>query len=236
MVYPGTIPSPGANTTTYTQDDYSSQDLGSLIESFQSPGGDRNIFAGVAGKRDHKFTAATPQRQVFGPLTNRAGAGGARNEFTPLLKSVHRSQMKSKVNGGIPVPEFLKPGARIGSSPMLPTGTPGGDARGDSTYRTEGEEDETISPAQGLPDSSVGSTPMGPRGGGGGAGGNVAPLGGDGLMTLREQEKVIDEIKKENFGLKLKVFFLNERLEKLGPEHNDAALKEVSVGPVVYWI
>ena len=73
-----------------------------------------------------------------------------------------------------------------------------------------------------LPESSVNSTPIQPiaRGGGG-------PLGAEGQLTLREQEKVIDEIKKENFGLKLKVFFLNERLDKLGPEFNDATIKEV---------
>jgi hypothetical protein len=219
MVYPGAIPSPGANTTTFSShDDYSNPDLGSLIDSFQSPGNDRDVLG--RGTKRGKITLATPQRQPFGSLTNRSVA--ARNEFTPLLKSVHRSAMKSKVGGvfgeGVPMPDFLKPGGRLASSPALPTGSP--DATEDYT-----RDDDTISPdGQNLPDSSgVASTPMVPRAGGSGG----APLGGDGLMTLREQEKVIDDIKKENFSLKLKVFFLNERLEKLGPEHNDAALKEV---------
>jgi hypothetical protein len=220
MVYPGAIATPGANTTTFNHDDYSNPDLGSMIESFQSPGGDRDLLTRAANRK----SMATPQRQVFGSLTNR---NATRNEFTPLLKSVHRTTLKQKVSGDrfgeVPMPDFLKPGAKLGSSPALPMGSP--DDTGDSTFRTR-EEDETVSPAQGLPDSSMGSTPMGPRVGGGGAG----PLGGDGLMTLREQEKVIDDIKKENFSLKLKVFFLNERLDKLGPEHNDAALKEVGSG------
>ncbi|KAG8833328.1 hypothetical protein FRC17_010860 [Serendipita sp. 399] len=45
-------------------------------------------------------------------------------------------------------------------------------------------------------------------------------------MTLREQEKVIDQIKKENFSLKLKVHFLEERLAQLAPDHIEAALKQ----------
>lgn len=76
-----------------------------------------------------------------------------------------------------------------------------------------------------LPESSVDTTPIAtlrPSNGGGGV------LTTDGQLTLKEQEKLIDEIRKENFSLKLKVFLMNERLEKLGPEYNEAAIKEVS--------
>jgi hypothetical protein len=229
MVYPGALPSPGANTTTYSsQDDYSNPDLGSMIDSFQSPGHNGNILGGggrgkaggkAGGGGGGKITVATPQRQPFNSLTNR---NAGRNEFTPLLKSVHRSGMKKKIGGvfdtAVPMPDFLKPGGRLPSSPALPEASP--DATEDYT-----RDEVTIGPVAALDSSEVGSTPMAPWMGGGDGGG--APLGGDGLMTLREQEKVIDDIKKENFSLKLKVFFLNERLEKLGPEHNDAALKEV---------
>ena len=38
--------------------------------------------------------------------------------------------------------------------------------------------------------------------------------------------KVIDELKKENFSLKLKIHFLNERLNQLAPDQIDVALKE----------
>lgn len=228
MVYPGAIPSPGADTTAFEgRDDFSNPDLGSMVESFQSPGRDRDVFARApaAGKRR---TLATPQRQVFGSLTNRhaaaAGGAAARNEFTPLLKSVHRSTLKQKIGRQ----DFSRP-SLAGSSPALPVGD-------STTFRTQDEDEEendTISPGHGLPDSSVGNTPLAATTGGGGAGADGAgPLGGDGLMTLREQEKVIDDIKKENFSLKLKVFFLNERLDKLGPEHRDAALKEVRTVPL----
>lgn len=38
--------------------------------------------------------------------------------------------------------------------------------------------------------------------------------------------QVIDEVKKENFSLKLKIYFLEERLSKLAPDQVDLALKE----------
>ncbi|KAG8930066.1 hypothetical protein FRC03_012953 [Tulasnella sp. 419] len=47
--------------------------------------------------------------------------------------------------------------------------------------------------------------------------------GGPTNLTLREQEKLIDEVRKENFDLKLKVHFLEERLTQLAPEHMVAA-------------
>lgn len=37
---------------------------------------------------------------------------------------------------------------------------------------------------------------------------------------------MIDDVKKENFSLKLKIYFLEERLAKLAPEQVDLALKE----------
>ncbi|GAA5840186.1 hypothetical protein JCM11251_005940 [Rhodosporidiobolus azoricus] len=56
---------------------------------------------------------------------------------------------------------------------------------------------------------------------GGGAGQN---------MTLREQEKVIDELKKDNFSLKLKLHFYTQRLDSLSPSSlNDAAKENVEL-------
>jgi len=208
MVYPSALPSPGGNNTTaysraddLSNADLNSADLSNMIDSFQSPSADHGILSRGGKRGNGKITLATPQRQPFGTLTNR------RNEFTPLLKSVHRSSIKRGVIGeGVPMPEFLKPGARLPSSPALPEDT------GDYSEQTGLE---TVNPS--AQESSVGSTPMAPRGSGGEAG---ASLVGDRLMTLREQEQVIDDIKKENFSLRLKLFFLNERL---GPEH----MKEV---------
>ncbi|KIY48219.1 hypothetical protein FISHEDRAFT_43578 [Fistulina hepatica ATCC 64428] len=47
-----------------------------------------------------------------------------------------------------------------------------------------------------------------------------------GALTLRDQEKHIDSLKKENFDVKLRVHFLEERLAKLAPDHIEAALKQ----------
>ncbi|KAG0266362.1 hypothetical protein BG011_002481 [Mortierella polycephala] len=53
-----------------------------------------------------------------------------------------------------------------------------------------------------------------------------ANTGKPAIMTLKEQEKAIDDLKKESLNLKLKVFFLEDRLAKLSPEHVEQALQE----------
>lgn len=55
-----------------------------------------------------------------------------------------------------------------------------------------------------------------------------ATLGGTkgSALTLRDQEKHIDNLKKENFNIKLRVHFLEERLASLAPEQTEAALKQ----------
>ncbi|CCO35736.1 hypothetical protein BN14_09856 [Rhizoctonia solani AG-1 IB] len=68
--------------------------------------------------------------------------------------------------------------------------------------------DSTNSRSTKLKDSKTGATDKGPT------------------MTLREQEKLIDQVKRENFALKLKVHFLEERLNQLAPDHLEAALKQ----------
>ncbi len=52
------------------------------------------------------------------------------------------------------------------------------------------------------------------------------PLQDGNQLSLREQEKVIDRIEKENFGLKLKIHFLEEALRKSGPDFSEAAVRE----------
>ncbi|KAG0348377.1 hypothetical protein BG004_005322, partial [Podila humilis] len=53
-----------------------------------------------------------------------------------------------------------------------------------------------------------------------------ASTGKPATMTLKEQEKVIDELKKDSFSLKLRIYFLEERLAKISPEHVDQAIHE----------
>lgn len=209
------LDTPGGDSTSQNNPDFDNPDF-TEASSFRSPGEDRNVLKAATGQK--KISIATPRnREIFGNLTNRNG-GTRKNEFTPLLRSVHKSAMKGKIDRKEPeTPGFLR---NLTSSPPLPHES-AGNSYEDSNY-TGG--DNTAVQDQVLPSSSVNTTPAPVLGrGAGGA------LGGEGAMTLREQEKVIDEIKKENFSLKLKVFFLDERMQKMGPEFNDAALKEVSV-------
>ncbi|KAJ2911777.1 hypothetical protein MD484_g8639, partial [Candolleomyces efflorescens] len=45
-------------------------------------------------------------------------------------------------------------------------------------------------------------------------------------LTLRDQEKHIDNLKKENFSIKLRVHFLEDQLARLAPDQMEAALKQ----------
>ncbi|KAI5790612.1 hypothetical protein DFH27DRAFT_486006, partial [Peziza echinospora] len=64
----------------------------------------------------------------------------------------------------------------------------------------------------------VPNTPGGSAGAGGGPGGKN--------MTLKEQSAIIDKLQKENFDLKIKVYYLNERLEKVSEEGVAEVTKE----------
>ncbi|KAG4304346.1 hypothetical protein PORY_002321 [Pneumocystis oryctolagi] len=44
--------------------------------------------------------------------------------------------------------------------------------------------------------------------------------------SIEKEENIIDTMRKENWGLKLKVHFLNDRLDKLAPDQIEVALKE----------
>ncbi|KAK6908272.1 hypothetical protein I203_102273 [Kwoniella mangroviensis CBS 8507] len=51
-------------------------------------------------------------------------------------------------------------------------------------------------------------------------------MSNNGPMTLRDQEKQLEESKKEVFNLQLENHFLKERLSNMAPEHIEAALNE----------
>ncbi|WWD18405.1 hypothetical protein CI109_102855 [Kwoniella shandongensis] len=51
-------------------------------------------------------------------------------------------------------------------------------------------------------------------------------IAGNGPLTLRDQEKQLEDTKKEVFNLQLENHFLKERLSNMAPEHIEAALKE----------
>ncbi|KAF3922652.1 hypothetical protein ABW21_db0202048 [Orbilia brochopaga] len=197
-------------------------------KTFVQPREDNLLRAGAIGNKNQPkrglsigapksaLNITTPSRQPLGDRTNRKSASAG--EFTPLLKSVHKNNLNNnidaKINAAVArTPMSLKHmETYVGGTPQLPRGDSSGiDA---SSYN---DENTPLAPQQ--EDSSDVSTPI-PR---------ISGKGGvldDGQLTLREQEKIIDDIKKENFSLKLKIFFLDDKLNKLGPEFNDIAIRE----------
>ncbi|KAK5953005.1 hypothetical protein OHC33_006127 [Knufia fluminis] len=137
-------------------------------------------------------------------------------EFTPLLKSVAKTNISKRLSASA---------RRRGASNTPGNNTPGLPRYDDSNIATEhtsssvGRNDYTPMPQN--VSSSVASTPLAqlPTRDG-------AVVNDGNVMTLREQENIIDKIEKENFGLKMKIHFLEENLSKRGGEFNQAALKE----------
>ncbi|SPQ25852.1 7a0ea0a1-12f5-4c30-84f1-047378809f9d [Thermothielavioides terrestris] len=219
MVQPGVAgldtPRTNAGEATYLsrQPDFDiSQEL-----SFQSPSKDANLLHQL--RNGGRPTLKTPRgsRAPFNDRRNLpAGLGGP--EFTPLLKSATRNSARrygvDKENGRA-TPGFL---AKIDEdmTPM-PAGETSmyGASRNTSSFM-----DNTPLPE--VDSSSVASTPLVMRRREHGKG----PLEDGNQLSLREQENVIDKIEKENFGLKLKIHFLEEALRKAGPGFSEAALKE----------
>lgn len=188
--------------------------------SFHSPEKESgNVFQQLRNGRSNGngVSIRTPRRD---PLTDRnnlpPSIGGA--EFTPLLKSATRNSVRrrgGKENGGMSLTPNL---SRIDENDLTPV--PRMDASMYSSSRNQSYLDHTIPH---IDSSSVTSTPLAiaTR-----RGGDKGPLQDGNQLSLREQENVIDKIEKENFGLKLKIHFLEEALRKAGPGFHEAALKE----------
>ena len=151
-----------------------------------------------------------------------------KNEFTPLLKSVTKNQFLK--NGfAAQSPSKLRMGLHKAASTsdlrevteMMSQISGAGDMDGERTQDEKGLADMSSASVsfQKLPGRSPGSAD------------------GAALLTLREQEKVIDEMRKENFSLKLKIYFMQDRLGHLAPEHYQAVFKEVpSILLFQFWL
>jgi len=190
-------------------------------QSFQSPSKDNNNLIQQLrdGRRGGGIKLNTPRSRVA--LSDRRNLPGALGggEFTPLLKSATRNSALRGGKENVPqTPAFLGPGGLgniVEDLSPLPASSIYGESR-NGTYM----EGTTIPHIE---SSSTASTPMA-----------LLPRRNDGpgvlqdgnQLSLREQENVIDKIEKENFGLKLKIHFLEEALRKAGPGFSEAALKE----------
>ncbi|KAJ1506176.1 hypothetical protein HMI54_005276 [Coelomomyces lativittatus] len=45
-------------------------------------------------------------------------------------------------------------------------------------------------------------------------------------MTLKEQERIIDDLRKENYNLKMRIYFLEDTMNKMSPAYVNEAIKE----------
>lgn len=190
-------------------------------QSFQSPSKDNNnLVQQLQNGRRGATSLKTPRSRVA--LSERrnlpAGLGGG--EFTPLLKSATRNSALRIGKENIPqTPAFLRPGGldniQEDVTPLPMNSSAYADSRNGSYMAG--------TPLPQMDSSTADSTPMAllPRR-------NEGPgvLQDGNQLSLREQENVIDKIEKENFGLKLKIHFLEEALRKAGPGFSEATLKE----------
>ena len=187
--------------------------------SFQSPSKDNNNLLTQLQNGRRGINLKTPRTRVaLGDRRNLpAGLGGG--EFTPLLKSATRnSALRNGKENALHTPGF----GRLDNIPEDFSPLP---AMGSSIYGQDSRNGSYIAgtPIPQIDSSSTASTPLAllPRR-------NEGPgvLQDGNQLSLREQENVIDKIEKENFGLKLKIHFLEEALRKAGPGFSEAALKE----------
>ncbi|KAK4068433.1 uncharacterized protein Triagg1_7372 [Trichoderma aggressivum f. europaeum] len=176
--------------------------------SFIAPDKDDDLLQRLRNGKRSNFR--TPRRK--GPLVDRpnlpTNIGGG--EFTPMLKSATlnstRRNGKENNTAASTTPAALR---TIDEDEMTPL------PRMDFSVASYLETPQIA--------SSISSTPIGPPPR---RNGDMGPLQDGKQLSLREQENVIDKIEKENFGLKLKIQFLNDALMKSGPGYNEAALKE----------
>ncbi|KAL2003290.1 hypothetical protein VTN02DRAFT_4411 [Thermoascus thermophilus] len=200
--------------------------LDSVENSFQIPEKDEDIIKTIENGRRRSsgngFSLRTP-RAGSGPKSTRNALHDRRNlptqappkgEFTPLMKSATKNNFFRTLSAAR-TPAYLRQSYRSNrNTPGLPTM--------DESEYDEGTLDDAT-PVPQVASSSAQSTPL-PNLPGRDGGGVLND--GQNMMTLKEQEKIIDKLDKDNFGLKLKIHYLQEQLEKAGPGYNQAALKE----------
>ena len=187
-------------------------------QSFQSPSKDNNnLIQQLQQGRRGGINLKTPRGRIA--LSDRRNLPAG--EFTPLLKSATRNNaLRIGKENVLATPGLLRPGG-LENIPEDSSPLP---VMGSSVY--DGSRNDSYVAGTPIPqvvDSSTASTPMAllPRRTEG-----PGVLQDGNQLSLREQENVIDKIEKENFGLKLKIHFLEEALRKAGPGFSEAALRE----------
>ncbi|KAJ6019198.1 hypothetical protein N7522_001265 [Penicillium canescens] len=191
--------------------------LDSVENSFHTPSKDNDVIKGF----DKRVTPRAGASKARSALRHLPAAGPEKGEFTPLMKSATKNNFLKSMSAARGTDDPRTPGYQR-QNYRSNAHTPGLPPMDMSDIY---EEDRTMEDATPLPQaasSSAQSTPI-PRLGRDGAG---VLGGGQNMMSLKEQVQAIDRLQKDNWNLKLKIHYMEEQLEKAGPEYNNAALKE----------
>lgn len=178
-----------------------------------------DIVSQMRNTKKEGVSLRTPGAIGRDPLRLIPNGNKGRSEFTPIMQSVNKKNIARRLSSrkSSSTPSYL----RDGRTPARNRLSDLSHLTSEHTSSSAGNAiDNTPVPQQ--VSSSAQSTPLAQL-----PGRDAAGLVHDGnMMTLREQESIIDKIEKENFGLKMKIHFLEEALSKRGTEFNHAALKE----------
>ena len=194
-------------------------------KSFIPPQQGRDLITQLKSARGNGTNLKTPRAAMRAPLRLLPNGSQPKSEFTPLMKSAAKNNMARRLSSRKIAPDtsaYLKFGQSLqGATPGLPKLDENSRLPSEHTGSSVGDHNE-FTPIPHNISSSAQSTPLAqlPSREAGGV------VNDGNVMTLREQENIIDKIEKENFGLKMKIHFLEEALSKRGSEFNKAALKE----------
>ena len=215
------IPTPKTNDASFMSTQLERLGEMSPEKSF-IPAKDGDLISQMRNAKNAGVSLKTPRAGARDPLRSLPNGNQGKGEFTPLMQSVTKNNLARRVSGrksGDPeTPAFLKNGYVNGATPGLPELS---HVQSENTSSSVGNADGATPIPRNI-SSSAQSTPLAqlPSRNGG------AVVNDGNMMTLREQEGIIDKIEKENFGLKMKIHFLEDSMSKRGGEFNHAALKE----------
>lgn len=191
-------------------------------KSFAVPAQHGDLLSQMRDAKGHGMNLKTPRAGApRDPLRLLPNGNQRRSEFTPIMRSGMKNNIARRLSGRKPSSLATPAHLKDGYTPVHPRLSDLSRLESENTSSSAGNAvDYTPMPQQ--ISSSAQSTPLAQL-----PGRDAGGLVNDGnMMTLREQEGIIDKIDKENFGLKMKIHFLEEALSKRGNEFNQAALEE----------
>ncbi|KAJ5960543.1 uncharacterized protein N7479_007693 [Penicillium vulpinum] len=193
--------------------------LDSLENSFQTPSKDNDVIKGF----DKRITprAGAASKSTRSALRHLPATAPAKGEFTPLMKSATKNNLLRNMSAARGTDGPKTPGYQRDTQ-RSKAHTPGLPVMDMSDIY---EEDRTMEEATPVPHAASSSAQSTPLPGYSGRNGGVLGEGGNNL-SLKDQAMAIDQLSKVNFSLKLRIHFMEEQLQKAGPEYNNEALKE----------